>query len=54
MPQTLREIGRRTLTFSHPERMARDLWTRPIGHRPERYNGADAVRCALALEHDRV
>ena len=25
-----------------------------IGHRPENYNGPDAVRCALALNHDGV
>ena len=25
-----------------------------IGHRPDGYNGADAVRCALALDHDGV
>lgn len=25
-----------------------------IGHRPEAYNGPDAVRCALALDHDGV
>lgn len=25
-----------------------------IGHRPEGYNGADAVKCALALDHDGV
>ncbi len=25
-----------------------------IGHAPEGYNGLDAVRCALALDHDAV
>jgi uroporphyrinogen decarboxylase len=30
------------------------LYEHLIGHRPEAYNGADAVRCALALDHDGV
>ena len=30
------------------------LYTALIGHAPESYNGADAVRCALALDHDGV
>jgi len=30
------------------------LYSALIGHSPEGYNGADAVRCALALDHDGV
>ncbi len=30
------------------------LYEALIGHRPESYNGPDAVRCALALDHDGV
>jgi len=30
------------------------LYEELIGHRPESYNGPDAVRCALALDHDGV
>ena len=30
------------------------LYAALIGHAPEGYNGADAVRCALALDHDGV
>ena len=30
------------------------LYQELIGHRPEGYNGPDAVRCALALDHDGV
>jgi uroporphyrinogen decarboxylase len=30
------------------------LYETLIGHKPEGYNGADAVKCALALDHDGV
>ncbi|MCX7048835.1 MAG: hypothetical protein NTX50_25530 [Candidatus Sumerlaeota bacterium] len=30
------------------------MYERLIGHRPDAYNGPDAVRCALALNHDGV